>query len=53
MVTAIWRDKRALHTAIHSHDPQAQNDAQKIAAQLDTTGRQLREEHVRRAKELV
>ena len=53
MVTAIWRDKRALHTAIHSHDPQAQHDAQNIAARLDTTRRQLREWHVRRAKELA
>ena len=42
MVTAIWGDKRAVHTAIHSHDPQAQHDAQNIAAPLDTTRRQLR-----------
>ena len=53
MVTAIWHDKRALHTAIHSHDPQAQHDTQNIAAWLDTTRRQLREWHVRRAKELA
>ena len=53
LVTAIWRDKRALHTAVHSHDPQAQHDAQDIAAPLDTTRRQLREWHVRRAKELA
>ena len=53
MVTAIWRDKHALHTSVHSHDPQAQHDAQTIAARLDTTCRQLREWHVRRAKELA
>ena len=53
LVTAIWRDKRALHTAVHSHDPQAQHDAQDIAARLNTTRRQLREWHVRRAKELA
>ena len=53
MVTAIWHDKRELHTAIHSQDPQAQQDAQNIAARLDTTRRQLREWHVRRAKELA
>ena len=50
---AIWRDKRALHTAVHSHDSQAQHDAQDIAARLDTTRQQLREWHVRRAKELA
>ena len=53
MVTAIWRDKPALHTAVHSHDPQAQHNAQDIAARLDTTRRQLREWHVHRAKELA
>ena len=53
MVTAIWRDKRALHTAVHSHDPQAQHDTQDIAARLDTTRRQLRELYVRQAKELA
>ena len=53
LVTAIWRYKRALHTAMHSHDPQAQHDAQEIAARLDTMRRQLREWHVRRAKELA
>ena len=53
MVTAIWRDKRALHTAVHSHDPQAQHDAQDIAARLNTSHRQLREWHVRGAKELA
>ena len=53
MVTAIWRDKRALHTAVHSHDPQAQHDAQNIAARLDTTRWQLSEWHVRWAKELA
>ena len=51
LVTAVWRDKRALQTAVHSHDQQAQLDAQDIAARLDTTRRQLRESHVRRAKE--
>ena len=53
LVTTIWHDKRALHTAVHSHDLQAQHDAQEIAARLDTTGRQLREWHIRRAKELA
>ena len=53
LVTAIWHDKRALHTAVHSHDLQAQHDAQDVAAQLDTTRRQRREWHVRRAKELA
>ena len=43
LVTAICHDKRALHTAVHSHDPQAQHDAQNIAARLDTTRQQLRE----------
>ena len=41
LVTTIWHDKRALHTAVHSHDLQAQHDAQEIAARLDTTRRQL------------
>ena len=53
MVAAIWRDKRELHTAIQSHDPQAQQDAQNIAAPLDTTRRHLKDWHVRRAKELA
>ena len=53
MVTAIWRDKRALHTAVHPHAWQAQHDTQNIAARLDTTRRQLREWHVCRAKELA
>ena len=53
MMAAIWRHKRALHTAIHSHDPQAQHDAKNNAAQLDTTRQQVREWHVRRAKELA
>ena len=38
---------------MHSHDLQAQHDAQEVAARLDTTRRQLRERHVRRAKELA
>ena len=38
---------------MHSHNLQAQHDAQEIAAQLDTTRRHLREWHVRRAKELA
>ena len=38
---------------MHSHDPQAQHDAQDIAARLDTTRRQPREWPVRRAKELA
>ena len=41
MVTTIWRDKRAVHTAIHSHDAQAQHDAENIAARLDTTPQHL------------
>ena len=53
LVTAIWQDKRALHTAVHSHDLQAQHDAEEIAARLDTTRRQLREWHVRGVKELA
>ena len=53
LVTAIRQDKGALHTAVHSHDLQAQHDAQEIAARLDTTRRQLREWHIRRAKELA
>ena len=53
LVSAIWRDKRDLHTAIHSHDPQTQQGTQSIAATLDTTRRQLREWHERRAKELA
>ena len=43
----------AIHTAVHSYDPQAQHDAQNIAARLNTTRWQLREWHVRRAKELA
>ena len=53
MVTTIWHDKRALHVAVHSHDLQAQHDAQEIATRVDTTRRQLREWHTRRAKELA
>ena len=53
MVTAIWHDKRELHTAVHSDDLHAQHDAENIAARLDTTRRQLREWHVRQAKELA
>ena len=53
LVTTIWQDKRALHTAVHSHDLQAQHDAQEVAARLDTTHRQLREWHICRAKELA
>ena len=53
LVTTIWHDKRALHTAVHSHDLQAKHDAQEIAARLDTTRRQLRDWHIRRAKELA
>ena len=53
MVTAIWRDKRALHTLVHPPDAQAQHEALDIAAQLDTTRRQLRKWHVHRAKELA
>ena len=53
MVTALWRNKRELHTAIHSHDQQAGQDAENIAARMDTTRRQLREWHVCRAKELA
>ena len=51
MVTAIWRHNRALHTATHSDDPQAQNDARNIGARLDNTCRHLRDRLVRRAKE--
>ena len=53
LVRTIWHYKRALHTAVHSHDLQAQHDAQEIAARLDTKRRQLREWHMRRAKELA
>ena len=53
LVTTIWHDKRALYTAMHSHDLQAQHDAQEIAAGLETARRQLREWHVRRANELA
>ena len=53
LVTAIWRDKRALHKAVHPQDPQARRDAQDIAARLDTTCWQLREWHVRGPKELA
>ena len=53
LVTAIWRQKRALHTAVHSADLQAQHDGKEIAARLDTTRPQLRDWHVRRAKELA
>ena len=51
LVTTIWHDKQALHTAVHSHDLQAQRDAQEIAARLDTTRWQLREWHIRQVKE--
>ena len=53
LVTTIWHDKRALHTPVRSHDLQAQHDGQEIAARLDTTRRQLREWHIRRAEELA
>ena len=53
MVTALLRDKRELRTAIHSHDPQTKQDTQKITAGQANTGRQLRELHVCRAKELA
>ena len=53
LVTAIWRDKRALHTAVHSQDPHAQHDDQEIAARLHTARRQLSEWHVCQAKELA
>ena len=53
LVTTIWHDKRALHTAVHSHDLQAEHDTKEIAARLDTTQRQLREWHIRRAKKLA
>ena len=53
LVTAIWRGKGALHTAVHSHDLQAEHEAQDVAAGLDTARRQLREWYVRRAKELA
>ena len=53
LITAIWHDKRALHTAVHSHDLQAQHDAQEITARLDTTRRQLTDWQIRRAKELA
>ena len=38
---------------MHSHDLQAQHDAQEIAARPDSARRQLREWHVRRAKKLA
>ena len=38
---------------MHSHDLQAQHDAQEIAARLDTTRRQLRERHICRATDLA
>ena len=53
LVTTIWHDKRAVQTAVHLHDLQAQHDAQEIAARLDTTRQQLRELHIRRAKKLA
>ena len=53
LITAIWHNKRALHTAVHSHDLQAQHDPQEIAAGLDSTRRQLREWHIRQANELA
>ena len=53
LVAAIWRDKRALHTAVHPQDPHAQHDAQEFAARLHTARRQLRKWHVRQAKELA
>ena len=53
LVTTIWHDKRAVHMAVHSHDLQAQHNAQEIAARLDTTRRQLREWHIRQARELA
>ena len=50
MVSAIWPRKQDLHTAIHCLDPHAQN-AQRIAARLEATRRQLREWHERRPKD--
>ena len=53
MVTAMWGNQRALPTAVHCHDPQAEHDAENTAPQLDTIRRRLREWHVRGVKELA
>ena len=53
MISAIWCDKRDLHTAIHSHDPHTQRNAERIGARLETTRRQLREWHEHQAKNLA
>ena len=46
LVRAIWRDKRAPYTAVHSHDLQSQHDAKEIAERLDPKRRQLREKEL-------
>ena len=53
MFSAIWRNKRDLHTAIHSHNSHAQRNVQRIAARLETTRGQLRDWQERRAKDLA
>ena len=53
MVSAIWRDRRDLHMAIHLHDPHTQQSAPGIVARLKTTRRQLREWHESRANDLA
>ena len=53
MVTAIWCDKRDLHTAIGSNDTEPQKHPPRIAARLETTLRHHREWHERRAKDLA
>ena len=53
LVSAIRRDKQDLHMAIHSDDPHTQQSAQSIAAQQDTSRRQLKKWHKRRAKDVI
>ena len=53
IASAIWRDKRDLHTATHSQDAHSQQKSQRIAVRLEAMRRQLREWHERRAKDLA
>ena len=52
LISAIWREKRGLHTTIHSQHPHTRQSAQRIAARSETTRQQLSAWHKRRAKDL-
>ena len=53
MVTALCRDKRVLHTTMHSNDTHTQQHPPRVAARLETTRRHLRGWHECRANNLA